>query len=90
MTRSPQGLELSSQSFRALETRLGREKFPGLVRATRQAHLVEELAHLVEELAHLVAQERQRLVEPPDYPARRWRVHSAAAAAVGAPLGAVG
>ena len=66
MTRSPQGSELSSQSFRALETRPWREKFPGLVRATRQAHLVEELAHLVEELAHLVAQERRHSVDPRD------------------------
>ena len=83
MTRSPPGLELQSHSFQASGARPRREKFPGVVRARRQVQLVEELAHLV-------AQERQRLVEPPDYPARRWRVHSAAAAAVGAPLGAVG
>jgi hypothetical protein len=49
-----------------LETRPWREKFPGLVRATRQAHLMEELAHLVEELAHLVAQEQRHSVDPRD------------------------
>jgi hypothetical protein len=49
-----------------LGTRQRQEKSPELVRATRQAHLVEELAHPVEELAHLVAQERRHSVDPPD------------------------
>jgi hypothetical protein len=59
------------------------------VRATRQAHLLEELAHLAEELAHLVAQERRHSVETRDYLARPWRAHSPAVAAVVAPRGAV-
>jgi hypothetical protein len=65
-----------------LATRQRQEKSPELVRATRQAHLVEELAHLV-------AQERRHSVDPPDYLARPWRTHSPAVAAVVAPRGAV-
>jgi hypothetical protein len=79
-----------------LATRPRREKFPALVRATRQAHLVEELAHLVEELAHLVeelahlvAQERRHSVETRDYLARPWRAHSPAVAAAVVPRGVV-
>jgi len=66
-----------------LATRRRQEKFPALVRATRQVQLAAESAHLV-------AQGRQHSVDPPDYLARRSRVHSAAVAVVAVPRGAVG